>query len=240
MLKTTTEKSNLAKVRQNYLMFRSKNNKNLFSRLFSTKFLDDLDYQANLTPMRSPRPTPQVRQPVRSNNLQPFKSTEAVAYIQNIRNEVERQSNPSKDSFEESLFNSATLNFTEKFYDEEIENFIKKITNETLNENLKESAAMEEPVLRVYDKIYDIVANDMLADIAAEVLGQEMKRIGEINDKEIKKIAKDELVSNLMLDHMLDKIVHHGRVNGENGDINKILDGELIELCEVKFEILDF
>ncbi len=203
--------------------------------MFSTKFLEDLDYQANLNPSRSPYRTPQVQQSLRASYPQPRqqqvqRSTEADAHIQNIRNEVERQSrsiNSKQGPIDESLFNAITLDVTEKIYYEEIDKFVERLVNESIGENLKETAAREEPVLRVYDKVYDIVSSDMLADIAAEVLGEEMKRISAVNNNEIKKVAKEELVSNLMLDHMLDKIVQHGRASGENGDINKILDGKM-------------
>ena len=71
----------------------------------------------------------------------------------------------------------------------------------------------------------------MLREVAAEVLGEEEGRARAKDQDAIQKVAQEQLVSNLMLDHMLDKMAQHGRASAENEDVGKILDGECIR-CE--------
>lgn len=70
----------------------------------------------------------------------------------------------------------------------------------------------------------------MMREIVTESVNDQRKQIEHLQSNEIKKVAKEKLVTNLMLDHMLTKVAQHGRVMAENEDINKLLDGVILDI----------
>ena len=130
----------------------------------------------------------------------------------------------STNILKEAIFNGVTLDIAEKIFDEEIVRQTKEIVSRNYNEELNKTVNLDKPT---FDKIYETVANQMFRDIATEVLTDGLNNAKKVDNNEIKKVAKEEIVSNLMLDHMLDKMAQHGRISGENEDISKVLDGML-------------
>lgn len=206
--------------------------------LFSTKFLDDLDDQETY---KTPTPKPktqnqnQRRAPTLRDNMNPpppqvprplIRNPEADVYIHNIKKSVE-ESVPVRDYNDVPVFNSVTLDYTESIYNDEIEVMVREIAQNTINKELNNAVAYEKPI---YDKIFEVGTNEMYREIASEILKEENKKVKTKDKNEIGKVAKEELVSNLMLDHMLDKMAQHGRVSAENEDIGKIMDGMIIDV----------
>ena len=70
----------------------------------------------------------------------------------------------------------------------------------------------------------------MLTKLVVETVEEQRKQIEKQQTNEIKKVAKEKLVNNLMLDHMLTKVAQHGRVMAENEDINQLMDGMILDV----------
>jgi FKBP-type peptidyl-prolyl cis-trans isomerase (trigger factor) len=205
------------------------------SRLFSTKFIEDLDYtpnqyQANPKPLK-PRLLPsdlyEIENAVRSEKHRPSpkpraNNPEAEEYIRQIRKEaIELQ--PVRNFELQPLVNAYSVDLAEKLLHEEVERITRELAAEVVGHELSMAGAYEKPL---YDKVVDFTQNEMLRQIAEQVLAEERERAKGKDQDAIKKVAQDELVTNLMLDHMLDKMAQHGRASAENEDIGKILDGE--------------
>lgn len=190
--------------------------------MFSTKFLEDLDYQAQYIP---PKSTKVYKKPD-IYNLEAEKKIQLIK--QEVNNNITSQSQghtKPRNILHEAIFNGVTIDIAESIFNEDIEQLIKEIVSKSLSEELNKAAAFEKPT---YDKIYEEVTKQMYRDIANEVLTEGKTNAKNVDNNEIKKVAKEEIVSNLMLDHMLDKMAQHGRVSGENEDISKVLDGLVI------------
>jgi hypothetical protein len=70
----------------------------------------------------------------------------------------------------------------------------------------------------------------MLKKLVLETVEEQKIQIEKQQTNEIKKVAKEKLVNNLMLDHMLTKVAQHGRVLAENEDINQLMDGMILDV----------
>lgn len=201
--------------------------------LFSTKFIEDLDYRMeDYQPPPKPKPARIQRRPtVQTTSYEPparqfVRNTEADALIEKLKREAEMNV-PTRNYSDEPIFNAVTLDFAEQIYNDEIEKIIKEIAANTINHEVNQTKAYEKPI---YDKMYELTTNEMLRQVASEVLEEERTKVLAKDKTEIKKVAKDELVNNLMLDHMLDKMAQHGRASAENEDVGKILDGMIIDV----------
>lgn len=82
--------------------------------------------------------------------------------------------------------------------------------------------AFEKPI---YDTVLEPTIREMIEQIASGVIIDHQKNIQYLQDREIKKVAKENIVNNLMLDHMLDTVTQHGKVVAENDDVANLLDG---------------
>lgn len=210
------------------------------NRLFSTKFIEDLDYepkqyQANPKPLK-PRLLPsdlyQVEDSVRREAKQPQaqprqrpasqRNPQAEEYIRQIKSEATEQQ-PVRNYDLQPIVNAHSVDLAEKLLHEEVERMTRQVAAEVVGREMSQAAAYEKPL---YDKVVDFAQNEMLRQIAEQVLAEERDKARGKDQAAIKKVAQDELVTNLMLDHMLDKMAQHGRASAENEDIGKILDGE--------------
>lgn len=70
----------------------------------------------------------------------------------------------------------------------------------------------------------------MLRQLVTDIVEEQRRDIEKKQTNEIKKVAKEKLVNNLMLDHMLTKIAQHGRVMAENEDISALMDGMVLDV----------
>lgn len=211
-------------------------------RLFSTKFIEDLDYtpnqyQANAKPLKprllpsdlyeiensvrreqQPKPQPEARQQAAGSERNP----EADEYIRQIRKEA-TELQPVRNYDLQPLVNAYSVDLAEKLLHEQVERMTREVAADVVGRELSRAAAYEKPL---YDKVVDFAQNEMLRRVAEEVLAEERDKARGKDQAAIKQVAQDELVTNLMLDHMLDKMAQHGRASAENEDIGKILDGE--------------
>ena len=172
-------------------------------RLFSTKFLEDLDYKAQ------------------AKRMPPQRDLETIDFIQTIKQDVNKLI-PSRSYDEEPILNKLAIELAQSIMNKELEAMVRQLISTSLNEELSKATAFEQPV---YAQIYEIAAVDLVRRIAGDVLDEEKSKVAAIEANEITKVAKENLVTNLMLDHMLDKMAQHGRASAENEDISKLLDG---------------
>ncbi|RNA43038.1 hypothetical protein BpHYR1_042902 [Brachionus plicatilis] len=183
--------------------------------LFSTKFLEDLDF-------RSSNPKSQA---FRKSRVQ-FDPI-AEEYIENVKIDAYNQV-PRVDYYNSiPRTNKHAIDVAEDIYQAEISNLVRNMAQKTLNEEKNYSHSLERPV---FNSIFEPVIKIMLTDIAQEVLNERNKKIKTIESNAIKKVAKEKLVNNLMLDRMLDTVAQHGKVVAENDDVSRLMDAMALDV----------
>jgi hypothetical protein len=130
---------------------------------------------------------------------------------------------PPQNYDEVPILNAISIDLAESLLNIEIEDLVRNLVGETLNNELNRATSFEKPT---YDKIYELASTFLIRQMATDILKEEKERIEKLEEQEIKKVAKEKLVANLMLDHMLDKMAQHGRSSAENEDVSKLLDGK--------------
>ena len=153
--------------------------------------------------------------------MPPQRDLETIDFIQTIKQDVNKLI-PSRSYDEEPILNKLAIELAQSIMNKELEAMVRQLISTSLNEELSKATAFEQPV---YAQIYEIAAVDLVRRIAGDVLDEEKSKVAAIEANEITKVAKENLVTNLMLDHMLDKMAQHGRASAENEDISKLLDG---------------
>lgn len=183
--------------------------------LFSTKFLEDLDFRSNYP----------KSQPFRKSRVQ-FDPI-AEEYIENVKIDAYNQI-PKVDYYNSiPRTNKHAIDVAEDIYQAEISNLVRGMAQKTLNEEKRYTHSLERPV---YNSIFEPVFKKMLADIAQEVINERNKKIKTIESNAIKKVAKEKLVNDLMLDRMLDTVAQHGKVVAENDDVSRLMDGMALDV----------
>lgn len=118
------------------------------------------------------------------------------------------------------------IDIAESIYQREIEILIRQLAESTLKEELAAKLKYQKPV---FESIYDPMLTHMIKDIAKEVIDDHERKIQILQTHEIKKAAREKIVNDLMLDHMLDTVAQHGKSVAENDEVTKLLDSmELI------------
>lgn len=180
--------------------------------------MEDLEY--NFTPAtssvkpKSSYPKPEVRHPA------------VDEYIKNIKKQVNIII-PKRDYEDEPLINSYAIDLAETIYKQEVEKIIKELVEQSINEEYNQVYLYQRPI---FNQIFEETTNSMIRKIVTDCLDEHRKQVEKVQTNEIKKVAKEKLVTNLMLDHMLTKVAQHGRVMAENEDINKLLDGIILDI----------
>lgn len=184
-----------------------------YSRLFSTKFLEDLEYKPE------PLPKTAVKKKVRLAT-----EPEVETYFQDIKEEAKRE--VPNTNYKEKLkapYNVYAVDVAENIYRKEVEDLVRRLAETTIQEQKDFRNSLVGPM---FHNILYSTTNQMTREIAREVLEEHNKQIQFLQTNEIKKLAKEKLVNNLMLDHMLGTMVQHGKVVAENDDVTKILDSK--------------
>ena len=184
------------------------------SELFSTKFLEELEYTA------------QPKQPaVRKKYVRIDADPEQ--YIDSIKKEASYMV-PKPHYTDTSLaFNNYAIDIAENMYKREVDMLVRELAERTVDEEESFRNSIQEPV---YNGVYEATLNQMSKDVAREVLAEHEKQIQFLQNHEIKKVAKERIVNNLMLDTMLDKMAAHGKVVAENDDVTKLLDSMTLDV----------
>lgn len=126
-----------------------------------------------------------------------------------------------------SRYNKHAIDIAENLYQSEIANLVRQLAEKTVYEERNFKRQFEKPI---YDSIYEATIKEIISDICKETLIEHQKQIQFLQTHEIKKVAKEHIVNNLLLDHMLDTVAHHGKVVAENDDVSNLLDSMLLEI----------
>jgi hypothetical protein len=168
--------------------------------IFSTKFLEELEYKPEeLKP--KPKTVPKkVRLPVK---------------------EPERIVNERPAALSESEINSYAIDIAEKVYQQQVEQLVRQLAENAFREELNFKFMFQKPL---YESILEPTLDKMIREIAQDALQDHQRKIQILQSQAIKKVAREQIVSNLMLDHMLDTVAQHGKSETENDDVAKLLD----------------
>ncbi len=120
--------------------------------------------------------------------------------------------------------NTVAIDLAQSLYEAEMKRLLHQIAEASIAEQHAHQSQLQTPL---YDNIFDQTLRKMLEDIAVEELNAHNKRLKVVQSNEIKKLAKDKIVDDLALDHMLGTVAQHGRVVAEDDDAGKLLDSEI-------------
>ena len=182
--------------------------------MFSTKFLEDLEFQSQ------PKPPTIRKKYVRLEQ-------DADAYIDSIKKEANYLV-PKPHYVDTSYaYNNYAIDIAENLDKREVDMLVRELAERTVDEEENFRNSIQEPV---YNGVYESTLNQMSKDVAREVLAEHEKQIQFLQNHEIKKVAKERIVNNLMLDTMLDKMAAHGKSVAENDDVTKLLDSMTLDV----------
>jgi predicted Zn-dependent protease with MMP-like domain len=150
----------------------------------------------------------------------------ADEFIKNIKKQVNIII-PPRDYEDEPFLNSLAIDLAETIYKQEIEKFTRELVEQAINEEYNQVYLYQRPI---FNHIFEETTSEIIRQLVAESVDEHRKQVEKFQANEIKKVAKEKLVTNLMLDHMLTKVAQHGRVMAENEDINKLMDGMILDV----------
>lgn len=173
--------------------------------MFSTKFLDDLAYK--------PEPLPNTK-----------KKKIPVPVQINERPAKPAEPNRLLNKKQVSTINEAlAIEIAESIYEREVEMLIRELAQSTFKEELVKKLKYQKPI---YESIYEPILAKMVCEIVHEVVDDYERKIKILQSHAIKKVAREQIVSNLMLDHMLDSVAQQGKSDNDNDDVVKLLDSK--------------
>ena len=115
------------------------------------------------------------------------------------------------------------VDIAEGIYQREIELMIRKVAESTLKEEMSAKLKYQKPI---YESIYEPMLSKMIKDIAKEVIEDYQRKIQLLQNHEIKKVAREQIVNNLMLEHMLDSVAQQTKSADEDDQVTKLLDSK--------------
>lgn len=115
------------------------------------------------------------------------------------------------------------VDIAEGIYQREIELMIRKVAESTLKEEMAAKLKYQKPI---YESIYEPMLSKMIKDIAREVIEDYQRKIQLLQNHEIKKVAREQIVNNLMLEHMLDSVAQQTKSADEDDQVTKLLDSK--------------
>ena len=213
----------------------------LFS-LFSTKFLDELDYKpaeiAVAKKKTPPKPAPVIAETPYDDNYiddyvpQSYRKP-AEKFDENRPIKVKKQPPPpGKKQQQQQLqpdpqqlparYSSYAVDVAEDVYSEDIEELVRRVVESTLKEEKRQANASLDPIS---DELLDSTMKEMMRTIAQEELTYHKKLVNKIQTIEIKKVANERLMNNMMLDKMLDVVAQKNK-DETSDDVNKLFDGK--------------
>lgn len=199
-------------------------------RLFSTKFLEDLEYKpehmkpkpvaTNGAGKKKPRQPVKFEEPIVEADEQPVPTSRTNTNKNRVAPAPRR---PVVHSPEPDL-NAYAIDVAESLYQREVEMMVRQMAESVMREELTQRNAYQKPI---FDSIFESTVNKMVRDVAEETVRDHQKKIQILQTHEIKKAAREKIVNDLMLDHMLDTVAQHGKPVAENDDVAKLLDSML-------------
>lgn len=172
-------------------------------RLFSTKFLEDLEYKPGLRNQHHHHQQKQQQQAKKKKPPPP----------------------PTTPKKQPPKNEALALDIAESIYHREVELLIRQLAESTFKEEARERLRYQKPI---YESIYEPMVSKMIREIAREVIDDYERKIRILESHEVKKVARDKIVNNLMLDHMLDSVAQQNKQQtaaGEDGNqVNELLD----------------
>jgi hypothetical protein len=216
-------------------------------RLFSTRFLEDLDKGQNPLPnhpYKTLEPVPPSIQDTviadifhQSDTLVPqsmytekgYKPPEKINFLKNLtKNEGDPKPKQQKLTKKEipplpASSNAVAIDLAQVLYEQEMKKLMEQIAQASLAEQLALQNAIQNPI---YDSIFEPTIRKMLQDIAIEELNLHNKKIKMVQTNEIRKLANEKIVNDIMLDKLLVTVAEHGRVVGDEDDLGKLIDGK--------------
>lgn len=103
---------------------------------------------------------------------------------------------------------------------------IRQVAESTLRDEMMAKMRFQKPI---YESIYEPMLNKMIRDIAREVIDDYQRKMQILQSHEIKKVAREHIVNNLMLDHMLDSVAQQTKTasnTDEDDQLTKLLDSK--------------
>lgn len=174
--------------------------------MFSTKFLEELEYKPGPKPTGAKKKKPPTP---------PQQAT--TAQVETLPPPAKSPSKAKRDAL--------ALDIAESIYQREIELLIRKVAESTFKEEMSDKLKYQRPI---YESIYEPMIAKMIRDIAREVIDDYERKIQILQTHEIKKVAREQIVNNLMLDYMLDSVAQQNKSTGDGADddVNKLLDSK--------------
>ena len=126
--------------------------------------------------------------------------------------------------------NTVAIDLAQTLYEQEMKKLLQQIAEVSINEQRAFQSHVQTPI---FDTVFESVLRKMLEDIATEELNLHNKKLKMVQSNEIKKLAKENIVDNLALDHMLGTMAQHGKVVAEEDGVGNLLDSKifLLALC---------
>lgn len=163
----------------------------------------------------------------------------AEEYIQSIKDEVDQMMLKNNvNQYVEPVeapkpvnYNNHAIDVAENIYKKEIETLIRQMAENAIDEEYNMKMDLQKPI---FNEIVNSTINKMALEIAKEVLADHQRQVQILQSHEVKKVAKEKLVNNLLLDHMLDTVAQHGKVVAENDEVGILLDSRVF-ILKLKF-----
>ncbi len=159
----------------------------------------------------------------------------AEEYIQSIKDEVDQmmlKNNVNQyvepvEATKPVNYNNHAIDVAENIYKKEIETLIRQMAENAIDEEYNMKMDLQKPI---FNEIVNSTINKMTQEIAKEVLSDHQRQVQILQSHEVKKVAKEKIVNNLLLDHMLDTVAQHGKVVAENDEVGILLDSMILFL----------
>lgn len=119
--------------------------------------------------------------------------------------------------------NSIAIDLAQVIYEQEMKKLVEQMAEASIAEQRALQSLVQAPI---YDSIFESTLRKMLEDIAVEELNLHNRKIKMVQSNEIKKMAKEKIVADMMLDHMLDTVTQHGKPVAEGDDVSNLLDSK--------------
>jgi hypothetical protein len=186
-------------------------------------------------PSNNKKVPPKKKVQIRETKKDPI----AEEYIQSIKDEVDQMMLKNNvNQYVEPVeapkpvnYNNHAIDVAENIYKKEIETLIRQMAENAIDEEYNMKMDLQKPI---FNEIVNSTINKMALEIAKEVLADHQRQVQILQSHEVKKVAKEKLVNNLLLDHMLDTVAKHGKVVAENDEVGILLDSRVF-IFKLKF-----
>ena len=120
------------------------------------------------------------------------------------------------------FYKTYAIDIAESIFRKEIDHLTRLLVEDVIDEEVSFIFDIEKPI---YDQVYESTTTQMVKDIIRETFAERQREIDQQQKTEVKHIAKEKVVNNLMLDHMLGAIAQQGRAMAGGDDVSKLLEG---------------